>query len=99
MKKLAVLLFAGAMLASTGCTMRHSRTVTDVGAAGGRRVSTSSTGLEILSIEINDTESADKLASQLRSGCSALTNIEVDYRTMGILIVGIPKLTVSGDCR
>jgi hypothetical protein len=61
-------------------------------------VSTSSTGLQILQIEVNDTASAASLVNQLRAGCKSLKNVEVDYRTMGILIVDIPKLTVSADC-
>ena len=78
--------------------MRHSRTIDNPGAAGGRRVSASSTGLEIFQIEVNDTESAANLTKQVGGSCKSLTNVETDYRTMLIFIVGIPKLTVSADC-
>lgn len=98
MRRLMVLGAACLMFAATGCTMRHSRTLDNTGPVAGRRVSASSTGLEILNIEINDTASADKLAKQISGGCKALRNVETDYRTMGILIVGIPRLTVSADC-
>jgi hypothetical protein len=98
MRRLMALGTAGLMLVATGCTIRHSRTLDNAGPSSARRVSASSTGLEIFSIEVNDTESADKLAKQLSGGCKALKNVEADYRTMGILIVGIPKLTVSADC-
>jgi hypothetical protein len=98
MRRLMVLGSVCLMFAATGCTMRHSRTLDNAGPVVGRRVSASSTGLEILSIEINDTQSADKLAKQIGGSCKALRNVETDYRTMGILIVGIPRLTVSADC-
>ncbi len=98
MHKFMALSVAGVMLFSVGCTMRYSRTLDNVAPSSGRRVSASSTGLEILQIEINDTASADKLAKQAGGACKALKNVETDYRSMGILIVGIPKLTVSADC-
>jgi hypothetical protein len=98
MRKLLMVVFAGSLLATTGCTIRHSRTLDNVGPAGGRRVSASSTGLEIFQIEVNDTESAANLARQAGGSCKALRNVETDYRTTGILIIGIPKLTVSADC-
>ncbi len=98
MRRFLVLSIAGAMLLNAGCTLRHSRTIYNVAPSAGHRVSASSTGLEIFQIEVNDTESADKLAKQAGGSCKTLKNVETDYRTLGVLIVGFPKLTVSGDC-
>lgn len=99
MRKLLAVVFAGSLLATAGCTIRHSRTLDNVGPTVGRRVSASSTGLEIFQIEVNDTETAANLAKQAGGSCRSLHNVETDYRTMGIYIVGWPKLTVSADCQ
>jgi hypothetical protein len=98
MRKIACIGLGALALTLAGCTIRHSRTLDNASPTTARRVSASSTGLEIFSIEINDTASAASLVSQLKGGCKSLKNVDVDYRTMVILIVGIPKLTVSADC-
>lgn len=98
MRKIACIGLGALALTLAGCTIRHSRTLDNVSPTTARRVSASSTGLEIFSIEINDTASAASLVNQLKGGCKSLKNVDVDYRTMGILIVGIPRLTVSADC-
>ncbi len=64
MHKFMALSVAGVMLFSVGCTMRYSRTLDNVAPSSGRRVSASSTGLEILQIEINDTASARRHSSR-----------------------------------
>jgi len=98
MRRYAWLCGALLLLGTAGCTVRYSRVIDGVAPTSGRRVSASSTGLQILQIEINDTASAASLVNQLKGGCKSLKNVEIDYRTTVILIVDIPKLTVSADC-
>ena len=96
--KLRALASLAALLLISACTIRHSRMLDSASPKGVRRVTASSSGLEILSIEINDTESTASLLKQAGGQCRELKNVDVDYRTTLYCIVGIPKLTVSADC-
>jgi len=99
MKRVLLVIMTSIMLAATGCTIRFSKAVDNVApGARGTRVSAESTGLQVFQIEVNDTEPAENLIRRISSGCRELRNVVVDYRTMFILFVDIPKLTVSADC-
>ncbi len=85
----------------SGCTIRYSKTgAEDSAAATGTTVSKHSTGLEIFAITVNDPTPARDLIAAVRTenNCKNLSNIEVDYRNLYIIIVGIPRVTVTGTC-
>ena len=98
MRNLVALAVAGLLVAAAGCSVRYSRTLDNASLGGARRVMASSTGLEIIGIEVDDTDTAANLLKQVSARCNSVKNVEVDYRATVILIVSIPKLTVSADC-
>jgi hypothetical protein len=99
MHRLFILAVAASLAGAAGCTVRYSRTLVDVGPAGAARLTTSSRGLEILGVELQDTDSAANLVHQLRAKCASLRNVECDYRGTGIFpFFNQPTLTVSADC-
>lgn len=99
MRKTLACLSVAALLAAAGCTVRYSKSLDNSSPVTGRRVSASSSGLEIFGIQVNDVASAAELSQQISARCKQLRNVETDYRSTVILFVAFPKLTVSADCR
>jgi hypothetical protein len=98
MRALIGVALLGTLIAVPSCTIRHSRTLDNSAPTTVRRVSASSTGLEVFGIQVNDTASASTLLEQAGSGCKAFRNVEVDYRSTALFFVSIPRLTVSASC-
>jgi len=88
------------LLPLQACTWRYSRELVAVGPSHGERVETQSRGLEVVFITITEPKSVAVLLEQLKTeeSCTALRNIEIDYRTAILVVVNFPKVSVSADC-
>jgi len=87
------------LLLTVGCTARFSQSLTgSIPPTQGTRAVASDTGLSILGIVVDEPQPAHELATGLVRNCKQLVRVQVDYRELFILIVGIPKVEVTGYC-
>ena len=83
----------------TACTARYSQSLGgSIPMETGRSVSTEATGFTLFGIAISDPTPAHEQVSQMMGGCESLNAVEVDYREMWFVILGIPKVKVSATC-
>ena len=81
------------------CTARYSQSLSGaIPQVQGKPVSTESTGLTVFGIAFSEPTPAHEQVTELMGGCQSLNAVEVDYREMVFLIVGIPKVSVEATC-
>lgn len=86
-------------LATSGCTIRYSQSL--VGAIpnkAGSQVRSSDTGFSLFQITLSEPTPAHEQVMSLMGACNELTQVEVDYREILFVIIGIPRVTVTGNC-
>ena len=87
------------LLFSVGCTARFSQSLTgSIPATQGTKATASDTGLAIFGIVVDEPQPAHELVTGMMGNCKQLVRVQVDYREMLIIIVGIPKVEVTGYC-
>jgi hypothetical protein len=83
----------------TGCTARYSQSLVGAMPAGnGEAVQSKDTGLSIFQIAVDEPTPAYQQVAAMMQGCKELQRVEVDYRELFILFVGIPSVQLSGVC-
>ena len=81
------------------CTARYSQSLSGaIPKAQGTPVSSSATGLSVFAIAFSEPTSAHEQVMQLIGGCESLNTVQVDYREMTFIILGIPKVSVKATC-
>jgi hypothetical protein len=82
------------------CTWRYSRELVAVGPNVGARMTVRSTGFELAFINIVEPDTTSELIDELRTEghCTALHNIEIDYRNFIFFFFNLPRVTVSANC-
>lgn len=91
--------FVVVALVSIGCTVRYSQSLAgSIPTSSGNRVRSSDTGFSLFQITLSEPTPAHEQAASLLGACSRLTKVEVDYRELSFLILGIPRVTVTGTC-
>lgn len=92
-------LLVSASIVAVGCTTRYSQSLTGtIPRANGTEVRSSDTGFSLFGIALDEPRSAHEQVLSLLGPCSSLTKVWVDYRELTFIILGIPKVTVSGTC-
>jgi hypothetical protein len=87
------------VLLSAGCTARFSQSLAgSMPAQEGELKSASDTGLSILGIAVQEPKPAHELVTGLLANCKQLVRVQVDYRELVFVVVGLPKVTVAGYC-
>lgn len=93
------MLFLSSVISQTGCTARYSQSLSGaIPQVEGRPVSTEATGFTLFGIAISDPTPAHEQITQMMGGCKSLNAVEVDYREMWFVILGIPKIQVAATC-
>ena len=88
-----------AVVALPACTLRYSQSLAGaIPEPTGSEVRSSDAGFSLLQITLNEPTHAHEQVKSLMGACSRLTNVEVDYRELSFLILGIPRVTVTGHC-
>ena len=94
---LPLLVIAG--LALPACTIRYSQSLAGrIPAEQGTQVRSSDAGFEFINIAISEPTPAHEQVASLMGACSSLTEVEVDYRSLNFLIIGFPRVTITGNC-
>lgn len=92
----SVLVCAASM---TACTVRYSQSIAGaIPNSSGTQVRSSDAGFSLFQIAIVEPTAAHKQVTSLLGACTRLTKLEVDYRELSFLILGIPRVTVTGTC-
>lgn len=87
------------LLLTGACTARFSQSLTgSIPATQGTKTTASDTGLSIFYIVVREPKPAHELVSSLMANCKQLVRVQVDYRELVYVIVGIPKVEVTGYC-
>jgi len=87
------------LLLTGACTARFSQSLTgSIPATQGTKTTASDTGLSIFNIVVDEPQPAHELVTGLLASCKQLVRVQVDYRELVIIIVGIPKVEVTGYC-
>lgn len=83
----------------SACTARYSQSlVARIPKGSGEIVTSTATGLAIFQITVEEPTPAHQQVSALMANCKELTGVEVDYRDLFIIVVSIPRVTVTGRC-
>ena len=82
-----------------GCTIRYSQSLTgNIPHESGKQVRSSDAGFELFQIAFSEPTPAHEQIASLMGACTSLTEVEVDYRSIVFLIIGFPRVTVTGNC-
>lgn len=103
MKKVVVAALAVAVIALlVGCVIPYSRTVVNQNLqASGAKVEKISTGLYIFNYwAVSDPDPIPVImyAVAAENGCTKLENVDIDYWMTSFVVVGIPKVKITGSC-
>jgi len=84
---------------SSACTARYSQSlVGTIPKPTGQPVNSTATGFSFLQIVLSEPTPAHEQVSNLMANCRELTGVEIDYRELVIIIVSIPRVSVTGTC-
>ena len=84
---------------SNACTARYSQALAArIPQAQGKEVTSSDAGFSLFQIVLSEPKPAHEQAAALLGPCKELTNVEVDYRELLFVIIGFPRVTVTGTC-
>ena len=87
------------LLVTSACTARYSQSLTGaIPATEGTRATAADTGLSIFGIVVDEPKPAHELVSGMIAGCKQLVRVQVDYRELVVVFVGIPRVEVTGYC-
>ena len=90
---------AGVLALSTACTVRYSQSLAGgISQAQGTEVQSSDSGFSLFNIAFSEPRSAHEQVTSLMGACRELRKVEVDYREIFFVIIGFPRVRVTGIC-